>query len=86
MERKIIGELLKKFENSMYEDEKSKVTVEKYLRDLRYFADFANGRSIDKVLTLEYKAELGRTYALTSANSMLAALNAFLRFVGWFDC
>lgn len=86
MERKIIGELLKKFENSMYEDEKSKATVEKYLRDLRYFADFANGRSIDKVLTLEYKAELGRTYALTSANSMLAALNAFLRFVGWFDC
>lgn len=86
MERKIIGELLKKFEISMYENEKSKATVEKYLHDLRYFAVFANGRSIDKVLTLEYKAKLGQTYALTSANSMLAALNAFFRFVGWFDC
>lgn len=86
MERKITEELLKNFKNSMYENEKSKATVEKYLRDLRCFADFANGRSIDKGLTLEYKAELGRTYALTSANSMLAALNAFLRFVGWLDC
>ena len=86
MERKITEELLRNFENSMYENEKSKATVEKYLRDLRYFADFANDRSIDKGLTLEYKAELGRTYALTSANSMLAALNAFLRFAGWHDC
>ena len=86
MERKITVELLKKFENSMYENEKSKATVEKYLRDLRCFADFANGRLIDKGLTLEYKAELGHNYALTSANSMLAALNAFLRFAGWHDC
>ena len=49
-------------------------------------ADFANGRSVDKGLTLEYKAELGRNYAHTSANSMLAALNAFLCFAGWIDC
>ena len=86
MERKITEKLLRNFENSMYENEKSKATVEKYLRDLRYFANFTNGRPIDKGLTLEYKAELGRNYALTSANSMLAALNAFLRFAGWHDC
>lgn len=86
MERKITGELLKDFEKSMHEDEKSKATVEKYLRDLRCFADYANNRALDKALVLEYKAELSHTYALTSANSMLAALNAFLRFVGWFDC
>ena len=86
MERKITRNLLKDFEKSMFEDEKSKATVEKYLRDLRYFIDYANDRTIDKGLVLEYKAELAHNYALTSANSMLAALNAFLRFVGWFDC
>ena len=86
MERKITEELLKDFEKSMYEDEKSKTTVEKYLRDLRCFAAYANGRVIDKALALEYKVELSYTYALTSANSMLAALNAFLRFSGWLDC
>jgi len=86
MERKITNELLIKFETSMFEDEKSKATTQKYLRDLHCFVNFANERAIDKGLVLEYKAELARNYALTSANSMLAALNAFLRFVGWLDC
>ncbi len=85
MERKITRELLKDFEKNMLEDEKSKATVEKYLRDLHCFVNFVNDREIDKGLVLEYKTELARNYALTSANSMLAALNAFLRFVGWFD-
>lgn len=86
MERKITKELLKEFEKNMLEDEKSKATVEKYLRDLHCFVNFANERAIDKTLVLEYKAELAHNYALTSANSMLAALNAFLRFAGWLDC
>lgn len=86
MERKITGKLLRDFEKSMFEDEKSKATVEKYLRDLHCFVNYANDRALDKTLVLEYKAELAHNYALTSANSMLAALNAFLRFVGWFDC
>jgi len=67
-------------------DEKSKATVEKYLRDLRRFKDFAEGRAIDKALVLEYKSELSINYELSSANSMIAALNAFLRFAGWQDC
>ena len=86
MERKITRELLKDFEKNMLEDEKSKATVEKYLRDLHCFVNYANNRGIDKTLVLEYKAELAHNYALTSANSMLAALNAFLRFAGWLDC
>ena len=86
MERKITRELLKDFEKNMFEDEKSNATIEKYLRDLHCFVNFANDRELDKTLVLEYKAELARAYALTSANSMLAALNAFLRFAGWLDC
>lgn len=86
MERKITKELLKDFEKNMLEDEKSKATVEKYLRDLHCFVNYANNRGIDKTLVLEYKAELAHNYALTSANSMLAALNAFLRFADWLDC
>lgn len=37
-------------------------------------------------MLLEYKALLGEQYALTSANSMIAAVNAFLRFMGLLDC
>ena len=68
------------------EDEKSKHTVEKYMRDVRCFQCFAEERGIDKVLTIEYKAFLEKEYATVSANSMIAALNSFLRFVGWEDC
>lgn len=86
MKRIITEKLLKQFEKNLLEDEKSKATAEKYLRDVNSFTDFARDRKVTKALVLEYKAELGVTYALTSANSMIAALNSFMRFAGWSDC
>ena len=62
--------------------EKSEATVEKYLRDVRAFCAFAGEGVIDKTTVMAYKAYLGERYAVASANSMLAALNAFLRFCG----
>ncbi len=55
------------------------------MRDLRCFADFIGTAEITKQSLLAYKQKLGATYAVASANSMLAALNAFLRFCGWQD-
>lgn len=78
-------QLIEKFAAHLQMDEKSTATIEKYLRDIRYFAAFAADRPIDKALVVQYKSELGKTYAVTSANSMIAALNAFLRFQGWHD-
>lgn len=84
--RTITHALLKAYETSLRNDEKSANTLEKYMRDIRRFCEYAEGRSIDKALTLEYKAELEKEYAIASANSMIAALNSFLRFAGWHDC
>lgn len=84
--RKITEKLIKVFEQNMREDEKSAATIEKYLRDLHSFYAFANGKVLDKSLTIAYKSELEKRYALSSANSMIAALNSFLKFVGWGDC
>ena len=64
------------------ENEKSAATVEKYVRDVGAFCAFAGDRVPDKQLVLDYKAHLGKHYAVASANSMLAALNAFLHFCG----
>lgn len=86
MKRTITLSMLKSFEKYLHNDEKSKATIEKYVRDIRHFSEYATGRDIDKTLTLEYKAALEKEYAVTSANSMLAALNSFLGFVGWDDC
>lgn len=61
-------------------------TVQKYLRDVRAFAVFAEAREISKTVVMAFKASLLENYEITSANSMIAAVNAFLRFMGWVDC
>ena len=81
IERFILSnDTLRAFQAHLIENEKSPATVEKYVRDVRAFYAFAKDREIDKQAVLDYKAYLGKHYAVTSANSMLAALNAFLRF------
>ncbi len=85
-EHRICTAFLRDFESYLRENEKSGATLEKYMRDMRSFASFAGEAAVDKALVLDYKAELAKNYALTSANSMLAALNAFFRFIGWFEC
>ncbi len=87
MEKKIItSRLIKDFEMELQNDEKSSNTIEKYIRDIKAFLVFANSENITKAVVLEYKFKLEQAYELTSANSMLAAINAFFKFVGWYDC
>ncbi len=84
--RFITSKMITDFETELRNDEKSSNTIEKYLRDVRCFATFAGESTIDKALVLEYKAQLEKEYALASVNSMLAAINSFFKFVGWYDC
>lgn len=79
MEQAITKEKMAVFETHLMENEKSKATIEKYRRDLCAFSAFLQGRSLDKQRVLEYKNHLGSKYAVSSANSMLAALNCFFR-------
>ena len=83
--RKVDAEMLKAYESYLKDDEKSKATCEKYLRDMKHFLEYAGNRAIDKTILLNYKAELEKEYAMTSANSMIAAVNSFLRYAGWQD-
>ena len=84
-ERKITSTLLNVYKDYLIRDEKSEATISKYLHDVRVFAEFAQDRPIDKNLVLEYKDILGEAYSVSSANSMLAALNSFFRFMNWRD-
>jgi site-specific recombinase XerD len=76
---------IEKFRRFLINEERSRATVEKYLRDVGHFYSFAGNGEIDKAKVMEYKAELGRDYAVASANSMIAALNAFFRFCEWYE-
>lgn len=85
-ERMIDADMIDEFAEYLKNDEKSPATIEKYLRDLRKFYVYAKGRLLDKQTVLDYKAFLGETYAVSSANSMIAALNVFMKFTGRHDC
>lgn len=86
MKKRIItNQTINSFKKYLLENEKAEATIEKYMRDIRCFAEYAAECVLDKALVLNYKGKLEQKYAVRSANSMLAALNAFLRFVGWHD-
>lgn len=87
MERILEQEHIEEFARHLGREEKSKLTIEKYVRDTRNFYDFLGERkNVDKECVILYKESLKDRYCVSSANSMLAALNAFLGFMGWGDC
>jgi site-specific recombinase XerD len=84
---KIITEkLLEKYRVSLYEDEKSRATIEKYLRDVRKLAAYADGREITKSLMISFKEKLYHVdhYKISSVNSFLETVNRFLEYAGWY--
>ena len=88
MHDKIIEKtMIEQFRQYLIHEEKSRATVEKYLRDVKAFCSFAGKKLITKELVREWKESLiKRKYAVRSVNSMLASMNSFLQFLGWEDC
>ena len=84
--RIITNSMIGDFESYLRSDEKSENTIEKYLRDVKALTLFAEAREISKAVVMEFKSSLVENYEIASANSMIAAVNAFLRFMGWMDC
>lgn len=79
-------ENLRKYKVYLEEEEKSAATVEKYLRDAGAFLTYIDGKEITKSEVIRYKESLMEEYAPASVNSMLVALNGFLRFINKADC
>ncbi|MBE6935618.1 MAG: integrase [Ruminococcaceae bacterium] len=75
------------FRAYLWKEEKSRATVEKYLRDMACFAQFAADRPVSREIAIAWKQYLeGRGYAVRTINSMLVSLNRFLEFLGRSDC
>lgn len=74
------------FRDYLLTEEKSTLTVAKYLRDVKAFLHHLGTGELNKSVVLHYKETLAATYALASANSMLSSINAYLRFLGREDC
>ncbi len=84
----ITDEVLEIYRQMLVEDEKSPATIEQYSRGMERFVRFAAGREVTKTLTILFKQELltADSYAPTSVNTILAAVNSFFKKMGWYDC
>ena len=85
--RILTSKAVQSFKKYLREEEKSANTIEKYLRDVRAFAEYLGGAEVTKEAVIAYKNKLlSENYAVRSMNSMLASLNSLFVFLGWMDC
>ena len=80
----ITNSLIEKFRFYLMEEEKSTLTLDKYLRDVRAFGKWLADGVLDKIAVLRYKEHLIESYAPASVNSVLSSLNSFFEFNEWY--
>ena len=86
-ERILTSAKMQEYAGYLIREEKSKATCEKYIRDVNAFWKFAGSNQVNKELVMLWKEKLTENdYAVRSINSMLASVNSFLAFLGWYDC
>jgi len=83
--RIITAKAIAEFKEHLILEERSRVTVEKYIRDVKAFSVYTQSADITKETVIAYKKHLQETYAVRSVNSMLASINSLFSFLGWHD-
>ncbi len=73
------------YKEYLISEEKSEVTVEKYIRDISAFLRWLDCGELNKTAVLHYKQQLMENYAPTTVNSVLASLNGFFEFNERYD-
>ena len=82
-----INTQLSSYETRLREEEHSRGTIEKYLRDIRAFAQWLGRCKLTKEAAVAWKEHLIEAgYAPVTINSMLSAVNGFFTFIGREDC
>lgn len=83
--RIITAKAIAEFKEHLILEERSEITVEKYIRDVKAFAKYTQNSAITKETVIAYKKHLQENYAVRSVNSMLASINSLFAFLGWHD-
>lgn len=84
--KKITTNTINQFKNYLINEEKSQATIEKYIRDIKAFMVWLEGRELEKATVIEYKQKIVNEYAPKSVNSMLSSLNSFFVYFDRHDC
>ncbi len=83
--RYVTAKAIAEFKEHLILEERSEITIEKYIRDVKAFAKYTQNSAITKETVIAYKKHLQENYAVRSVNSMLASINSLLMFLGWHD-
>lgn len=75
--------LIARYVTHLREEERSAATIQKYAHDLTVLCEHLNGAPVTKAALIEWKQRLVSAHAPATVNSMLAAVNGFLSFMGW---
>ena len=85
-ERPVIDQnTIEKYLTWLREQERSQATLQKYTHDLNCLLDFLKETILTKKALIDWKEQLISKYAPASVNAMLAAVNGYLRYMGWTD-
>ncbi len=83
--RFITAKAIAEFKEHLILDERSEITIEKYIRDVKAFSVYTQNSDITKETVIAYKKHLQENYAVRSVNSMLASINSLFSFLGWHE-
>ncbi len=83
--RTLTKEIIENYTAALQEDEKSSATVTTYIHDLNMAAKYFAGVELTKPALIKWKDTLVEKYAASTVNSILVALNGFLKYMGWND-
>ena len=83
--RYVTAKAIAEFKEHLILEERSEITIAKYIRDVKAFAKYTQNSDITKETVIAYKKHLQENYAVRSVNSMLASINSLFAFLGWHD-
>ena len=79
----ISAALIERYLAALREQERSAATLQKYAHDLGVLCAYLRGEMLTKAALIGWKEQLVEKYAPATVNSMLTAVNGYLRFYGW---
>ena len=77
---------IRRYAACLGEQERAPATIRKYVHDLNALLEHLDGAPITKAALIAWKEELTQRHAPATVNSMLAAVNGFLAWMGWREC
>lgn len=88
MEKRVLdSDCINRFAAALKRDERAYATVEKYLRDVRAFAAWLDGRSVTRETAAVWKTRLlDDGLAPATVNAKLSAVNGLFKCLGWEEC